>query len=122
MFKRKVTCALEVLEAEGEKCFSVSSKNKVSKWTKIGLAVSHINGFSFDMLDFIYAIAEDWNFHAFCEVLDFVFRPKKHMFLEEGFRERLTSAINKTVEVRYLDENREWQTKKLAVAVIIKEV
>ena len=68
MGRKEIISLLEGLEEEGGKFYH--SNAKINKWEKIGMAISSCYPFEYDMIDIVSAIAEDWNFHGFCSILN----------------------------------------------------
>ena len=119
---KRINDAIQVLVEEGEKSYVPESINKISKWAKIGMAISGVTDFSDKMWDMIYAIAEDWNFHAVCAMIDFVFRDKESHHIFETLKVVLPSYLNKEIECRSYDGFGHFTLKKIKVTVNIEEI
>lgn len=123
--REKIQEAINVLVEEGKKSYKTEYQDQTNKWACIGMAISHQYQYATDMLEKVYAIAEDWNHHSFCNVLDFVFRSDNgDKFWLDHLKWDLPAFLNKELIV-----NTVWNTKtfsydkkKIRVHVVIEEV
>ena len=119
----KVTEAINTLELEGAKVYNQEYVKGISKWSKVGMAIAHSYGsFSMNMFDLIYEIAEDWNFHNICAMIDFVFRSRSSTHYLDKLLFILPHFLNKEVECLSKNDDGTYDKKKIKVSVTIKEI
>jgi hypothetical protein len=120
--REKIMDALETLSKEGEKAFVPEYVDKQTLWSKVGMAISSQFVFSDKMWDLIYNVAEDWNFHDVCAMIDFVFRNKESSHIFETLQVVIPHYLNKEVECKSYDSFGHFTTKKIKVTVNIEEI
>ena len=114
--------AIETLKTEGEKSFRSEYIKQISNWQKVGMAISSKFIFSMNMFDIIYTIAEDWNFHDICAIINFVFRPEKHTHYLDRLQTILPAFLNKEIECLSRNDDGTFDKKKIKVSVTIEEI
>jgi hypothetical protein len=76
MSKSETENLLDQLAEIGKTAYKPEYQDKISKWRKIGLAISHSTDDVKGVIEMTYAFLQDWNYHGVCAILDWVF-PKK---------------------------------------------
>jgi len=122
MDNNKTLEAIEFLEHEGEKAFVPECLNNISMWGKIGMAISKQFQFSFSMFDMIYEIAEDWNFHDVCAMINFVFHPDKYSNYLDKIRVILPAYLNKEITCLVQEKDHTYTEKRFKINVTIEEI
>ena len=96
---------LNELAEIGKESFIPEAQNKMSKWAKIGMAISHVSDNPRAGLDLVYEWLEDWNYHASCAVIDWI-RPVENKFWDTTL-EYVKNMIGKNqVEILMWDEDK----------------
>lgn len=67
----RVNELLDELAEIGSTAFKAEFRDKVSKWRKIGMAISHTGNFSDECYELANTVAEDWNWHSMVAIVDF---------------------------------------------------
>ena len=122
MDKNNILESIESLEEEGSKGFISEYLKNTSMWAKIGLAISHQFQFSFSMFDMIYEIAEDWNFHDVCAMINFVFQPDKYSNYLDRIKVILPAYLNKEITCLVQEKDHTYTEKRFKVNVTLEEI
>ena len=91
-------------------------------WEKVGMAISHQFQFSFSMFDMIYEIAEDWNFHDVCAMINFVFHPDKYSNYLDRIKVILPAYLNKEITCLVQEKDHTYTEKRFKVNVTLEEI
>ena len=73
MDNTKIESLLNQVAEIGKEAYKPEYQDKISKWRKIGLAISHITDDPKGVIEMAFAFLEDWNYHDVCSVLDWMF-------------------------------------------------
>ena len=67
----RVTELLNELAEIGAGSFKAECRNDVSRWRKIGMAISHTGNYGRECYELANTVAEDWNWHSMVAIVDF---------------------------------------------------
>jgi hypothetical protein len=96
---------LNELAEIGKEAFIPEAQNKMSKWAKIGMAISHVDDNPRKGFDLIYEWLEDWNYHGSCAVIDWIV-PKEDKFWDTTLNYVKNMISRNDVEILMWNEDR----------------
>lgn len=67
----RVTELLNELAEIGAGSFKAECRNDVSRWRKIGMAISHTGNYGRECYELANEVATDWNWHSMVAIVDF---------------------------------------------------
>lgn len=63
---------LDELAEIGSKAYNKDCRDSISRWEKIGMAISHTGQYSKQCYELANTVAEDWNWHGMVAIVDFL--------------------------------------------------
>ena len=67
----RVEKLLNELAEIGAGSFKAECRNTISRWRKIGMAISHTGNYGRECYELANTVAEDWNWHSMVAIVDF---------------------------------------------------
>jgi hypothetical protein len=112
--------AFDTLAKYGEEYYKPEYRKNVSKWDKAGRALSAITNTGENLAQMLFAALEEWNYHAQCFVIDWIFNLGGTIHQEQ--LSWLQDLISKEVEVKtdFDTETLEYKTKRARVSVAVE--
>ena len=101
----KIESLLNELAEIGKESYIPEAQNSISRWAKIGMAISRVSDNPRKGFDLIYEWLEDWNYHASCAVIDWI-RPVEDKFWDTTLNYVKSMISKNNVEILMWDENR----------------
>jgi hypothetical protein len=116
----KIESLLNELAEIGKESFVTEAQDKMSKWAKIGMAISHVNDYPLHGFEILYEWLEDWNYHAHCAVIDWIV-PKENKFWDTTLEYVKKMIDRNNVEIAmWNDDMTEIVTKHANITVNIE--
>ena len=116
----KIESLLNELAEIGGEGYKPDARDSMSKWAKIGMAISHAYDSPKNGFEIVYEWLEDWNYHAHCAVIDWIIRPgNKFWDCTLDYMKKMIDKNNVEI-IMWNEERTEIVTKHAKVTVNIE--